>query len=321
MLSKEGYASLYKVWLFAAAAINERMDQTIKAQRARTDQRPAWTSHRSNVDIAARFLAYDVIVSAVSEGRGSISIMRPDGGLISISPLLLEPADTMNRSSDYYKGWAAARKSGLIPRGERVFSTKALRQDFWQLPFLEQEVFEQRKLSRQSYRVDIYDEISVIDWHLGTIDLTLMRTFLKGFAQLREAYFTLRPLGYEFPHHYALMFEDENDGVMQAHPSKTLNMLSPYDGCTIVVPKEFMVAFDEFPSGEQQKDINLPPQISAPPKDAILRLLDEQPQFSKAEVRKELFPNISHRKFESYWARAAEERSDLSKPGRKTAKS
>lgn len=321
MLSKEGYASLFKVWLLASGAIRGRMASTIDALRGNPDQRLSWGTYRSNVDIAARYLAYDVIFTAVTEGRGSVSIMRPDGGLIGLSGLLLAPPDMVSRGESYYNARQEARKLGLIPRREKAFGLETLRQDFWQLPFLEGEVFKERKLSRRSYAAGIYDEVSLIDWNVGAIDLSRVRAFVEGFKQLREAYFTLKPLGYQFPHHYADMFESEHEGEDEAGPCGILKMLSPFEGCAIVVPKEFLTSFDEFLSGEQQKGIDLIQHVSVPPKDAILRLLDENPQFSKADVRRELFSNVSHRKFESFWARAAEERSDLSKPGRKTAKS
>lgn len=302
-----------KLHMVASASIRAAIEPTIIRERKRPDQRPPWRHYATNIDVAAQYLAFDAINRGISEGKGKVSILRPDGGLTGLSSMMLEPPyDVGMRDGDFLALRKSARVAGAIPNREVTFGLASLKLDFWHLPFLYEEVFSPPHLTLETVHKRFFSTISIVDWSVGNIDLNVAKTVLLGIEKMRDAYLTLKPTGFSFPKTYAYEFEDWSPDLRNV-----AKLLAPYEGCTVVVPTVWLSYFDEYISHPNQRSVDTIATASLPPKEAILNLLEQEPHLKKADVHKELFPGISSRKFEGYWVKAVEERADISKPGRK----
>lgn len=86
--------------------------------------------------------------------------------------------------------------------------------------------------------------------------------------------------------------------------------LVPYHGMPLIVPEKIMERF-AISSKEDRFNAGIIPYR------AILQYLDDCPEATKPLVQSALFPEMSNRQFETHWARAREERPEISKPGRR----
>lgn len=142
-----------------------------------------------------------------------------------------------------------------------------------------------------------------LDWGLGAVDVGLLEASASAARAIRERQSP--------PAEYRL----GRDGL--------LSMLRPYHGCPLIVPAEWLAAFSAEEEDRRRKEAQsarhvMPARLDGMgPIEKIIAFKDANPSATKADVQLALFQKMGERQFLRYFALAAEQRPELSKPGRK----
>ncbi|PDT39829.1 MULTISPECIES: hypothetical protein [Sinorhizobium] len=316
MIAVDGYEPLHRFYTVAKNIINEKLRIKAKEYREAINSGIETTYIVHNTKIAAKFVVYDLFSE---EGRSSIQILCSNGSKVNLGFELFYPRERVSRESSMFSDARLEQQNlGVFKRHEYIFGLQSLDAPYWHDSFLRSKVFVGgsggRLLPAASGAIDT---IPVINWHVGSVDVGKLRILVNSLDMLKEAYTALKGInvGGDSKAIEALI-EDE---VYTERPRALLNMLSPYDGCPVVAPAEWM---KKFRGAESEEQTQLGRMFSGQsPRDCILELWREDPFLTKAEFKSRLFPEMSIRQFELHWKQASEINPEITKPGRRGGKS
>lgn len=317
MLAIDGYGSLYRFYLAAKKAIQDRVPLPYSFSEEPQPEVFSWDAYRENVDIAAKYLVRNVLSDRINKGDTFPCILNKDGTLITLSTFLLTVTEGFAlENSAFLDAKDKAKADGLVLNGEYIFGLKSLTSDYWHAPFISERIFTDSSLVLDDVLYPYGRGMPLIDWRSGTVSLKRLRALHEAIEAMRISTSAFEKAGIQvdqFDAREIIAAYDESDAP------NLLNMLAPYDGCTIVAPIEWIGELN----GSEEEALNEPADnlFSGAPKSAILSLLKAQPTLTKSGVKAKLFPKTSTRRFNMHWQQAAEENPALAKPGRRKEKS
>jgi hypothetical protein len=324
MLTIEGYASLQQVYQLARHLVSEKMFERFVGLRktwservhAEDDEKPTEPAgdepkrspfYYSNIEAAAQFLIYDLVRVQSKKASKSLQILRSDGNLIGLPVGQLIPQFRLKYPEEEYsqlRRWEAQEPGVKIGAGEHIFGLDTYRRDFWVDPFLFSQVFDEpsRRYSVSNGRLPF----PAVDWNSGCVDLRRLRAYFAATEHFMQAITTFRSLGVTVP----LSLERYSPG-----PVEFPRVLEPFDGCSVLVPTEWR---DHLQKIDITAAASTREHTELKPKEAILAFIDAGSGATKKEIKirtQELFPEMSHRKFDQIWTSISDERPELSRPG------
>ncbi|UYT56501.1 hypothetical protein OHI65_21360 [Brucella sp. MAB-22] len=313
MITFEGYSSLYRFHLDAEFAIRKRL---ILNENGKGEL--SWADRRESINIAARYLVRDIFRMGLEKDKKFPSILTKGGQLYEASPLLLSFPESPNIPHGLFnKARSAAIEKGANLSHERVFGLSSLALDYWHSAFQNERVFNTGPYAVQAAAAAFPRVISLVDWRTGTVSIKALRALNDAINAMRAAKEFLSMCGNFLALEeidYLITEFDKSDNLPM------LEMLANYDGCTVVAPTDWLSLL-ELSDKESAEASSVSLLYDSSPKDAIIVLLSEDPTLTKPRVKLKLFPEVSDRRFNTFWAQASESKPEIMKPGRRSTKS
>lgn len=238
MLSIEGYDSLQFVWKTALGTIRNKLKDEralrVAAAEERGEKRPAFSHMLSNVEFAAEFLIYDIIARLKIAGKGSACVLRPDGVHLHLPPAVFLPRASLSGDSGYF----AAREQAFLEAGllddELVFGVKSLSMPYWPVLFVNEPLFKMRSMSMRGLPREVDKFIAIVDLENGCFDFTRLKAYWESIDLFKRGTQLIETAGIEPSMSIVDLVSREEQR------SGNLRPLLPFDGCSIILPKEWM---------------------------------------------------------------------------------
>lgn len=315
MITVDGYSSLYRFHSDAEFVIRKKLLTVSSEQLYSNDM--TWSERSENIRVAAKYLVRDIFRIGRNESKLFPKIMARDGKLFDASPLLLDFPEMLDPDADLFsKARQKARENGLELKGEYVFGLASLSTDYWHESFNSERFFYDGPFTVGEVVLPYGRVIPLVDWKTGTVCTSKLRHFNEAMEAMRTANTLLRKCG-------NLVGLDEIDELVRLYEesdSKSLlEMLSAYDGCTVVAPTEWLKFLNL--SDEDDREAQNVQRADGAPWEAIISLLEVEPSLTKTKVKARLFPKTSVRRFNAFWLQASELKPEIMKPGRRSGKS
>ncbi len=317
MITIEGYSSLYRFHSDAEYAIRKKLGHPAFDPENSSSYDVSWRERSENIDVAARYLVLDIFRSGRDESKKFPHILTKDGKLFDASPLLLDFPEFVDPDNDLFsRARQKAREDGLDLRRERVFGLMSLSSTYWHHSFNAERIFYGGPFSVGEAIVPYGRVVPFIDWKTGAVSTSKLQCFNDAIEAMRTANMLLRKCG-------NLVGIDEIEEIVAQYDASEnkpiLEMLSGYEGCTIVAPTEWLKLLNL--SDEDNREAQNAQRADGSPWEAIINLLEREPSLTKTKVKARLFPKVSSRRFGAFWAQASELKPEIMKPGRRGVKS
>ena len=311
MFSVDGYQPLQEFLNLAYKSINgrlevERVKRVLKARDA-GEERPQYPFAHFNAECAAEFAVYDFFAKSTSTAK-CIQALSPDGlSRLNVPLNLIEPMWAYHnpKENSYY---AARTSQARYVRSK--FEVETLSQDYWIVPFLEEQCFAERGDLSTSLTRSLSKNIPSVDWRLGTFKLSVHKRYLNNMEKFRDGAEALARM-VELPRSMLRYLE------ALAENRTYIKTLAPLDGYNIIAPNEWYEAFAKLAIGSSENA--QPVGIGESTFDLILSLILNEKVIKRPSIRTQAIKDfgISGREFDRVWADIDEARPDLelSKPG------
>ncbi|WP_437388671.1 hypothetical protein [Neorhizobium petrolearium] len=288
----------------------------IRGARERGEERPQFPRKVFNAGCAAEFAIYHLLTRLEKTNGQRVQALRPDGSRLNIPATLLRPTWYESYRDTRY---ADARRLEAQRRDQDVpvsFDVEAIRQDYWIVPFLEEECFTPRGLRVSSFDRPLEMSLSVINWRLGCIDLRQHKLFMSSMMAMKDALDALSRVPCELPATLQRYVESDFEG----RNSTFVKTIAPLDGCSVIAPTEWL---EELVGANGRRSEALQGEVSGNSMyDLLLNLIVAEEVIKKPILRQRVVTQygISGREFDRIWDDIAEERPDLelNKPGPKS---
>lgn len=312
MIAVEGYEPLNAFYAAAKRAFKGPVFGEVSRRNAqardRGEERPFFPWHVFNTELAAQFAVWELVEKRCSESSLRPKLLLPSGAQITIVPDMFRPLSNVQGKLREALSRIYSERDEIQPFYGLL---EAISQTYW-VDMMVEELCFQEPADTVSLAKFI-GAVQLIDWTSGMLELKSLKRFYSGMESLRRAAFELKSIGIDLP------FGKRFDDVLQnlGYKETLYRPLLPYDGSMIILPCDWLR--------------ELEPQVSvgkigfadayAGPEDAIFKLWHDG--LTKAEIKTLVAQDfkLSSRKFDKYWADAANKNNALSMPGRRKGNS
>ena len=284
----------------------ERIKRVLKARDA-GEERPQYPFSYFNAECAAEFAVYDFLAKSTSTAK-CVQALSPDGlSRLSVPLTLLEPMWAYHnpKENSYY---AARTSQARYVRSK--FEVETLSQDYWIVPFLEEQCFAERGDLSTSLTRSFSKNIPSVDWRLGTFNLSVHKRYLNNMEKFREGAEALAQM-VELPRSTLRYLE------ALAENRTYIKTLAPLDGYNIIAPNEWFDAFAKLAVAPSENTQSV--GFGGSTFDLVLSLILSEKVIKKPSMRSKAIKEfgISGREFDRVWADIDEARPELelNKPG------
>lgn len=310
MIAAQGFDNVHILYLSAMNAIRARAVE-FRRSCGLSEGRSRWHPPQSeeNFAVAAKFLAYDVLVTGNAAFGSPVILTGVD--MVATSNLILRPPRPLIISENFNVERRNAMQEGSFIGRDYVFGLSSLKSNYWLQPFETEAVFEYPTNRLIGRYVSLLDRVPIFNWNLGCIDLRAVRALAKSYELNKEADRLIIESGLGL----RLSYADRHLQLSQEAVS-VLNMFGKFDGAPVLChPDMFSLLSDTKIAPE------LPDNGNDSPRDLILDTLEKEPNLRKGDLKKMLFPDLSDRQFQWHWRQAADIKPEISKSGRRKVNS
>jgi hypothetical protein len=312
MISVEGYEPLNAFYTAAKRAFKGPVFREVSRRNAQArdngEERPFFPWHVFNTELAAQFAVWELVEKRCSESPLRPKLLLPSGAQVTTAPDMFRPLSNVQGklrealSSIYSERDDSQPFYGLL---------EAISQTYWVDMMVEELCFQEP--ANTVFLSKFIGAVQIIDWTSGMLELKSLKRFYSGMDSLRGGAFELKSIGIDLP------FGKRFDDVLQnlGHKETLYRPLLPYDGSMIILPCDWLRELEPLASAGSIEFVD----SYAGPEDAIFKLWHDG--LTKLEIKTLVAQDfkLSSRKFEKYWADAANKNSALSLPGRRKQKS
>lgn len=312
MISVEGYEPLSVFYAAANRAFRGPVFREVSRRNAQArdneEARPFFPWHVFNTDVAAEFAVWEAVLKRCRESSLRPKLLLPSGAQVTILPDILAPSSSVQGK---LREELSRIQSERDDRQPFYGLLEAISQTYW-VDMMVEELCFQEPVNTVGLSKFI-GAVRPIDRTSGMLELKSLKRFFSGMDTFRRGALELQSLGIDLP------FGKRFDDVLQnlVHKETLYRPLLPYDGSMIILPSDWLQELQPQSSVAQVECVD----AYASPEDAIFKLWHDG--LTKAEIKTLVAQDfkLSSRKFDKYWADAANKNNALSMPGRRKGNS